>query len=220
MKRDLHCISFPKRDELSTKEAYLLEALRLFADKGYEAVGVVEIAKAVGCTTSALYKHFSGKKALFEAILEMGEESFHYNMLKLKINFSDYTEEEKKELIEMTEEEQVNMVKELFLAVAEGEYPRLFRKLLTVEQFKHPELGSLYTERYVTTQVKSFECLMRIWTESGIMRSMNPHIMALQFVSPVIVLIGVFDREPERKEELLQLLEDHVKQFNEIYRIK
>ena len=48
MKRDLHCISFPRRDELSTKEAYLLEALRLFADKGYEAVGVVEIAKAVG----------------------------------------------------------------------------------------------------------------------------------------------------------------------------
>lgn len=203
----------------STKELYLIEALRLFADKGYEAVGVVEISKAVGCTTSALYKHFAGKKALYDAILELGERSFGENMTRLKVNFLDYTHEEKENIIAMTEEEQIGMVKELFQAVAEGEYPRLFRKLMLVEQFKHPELGHLYNKRYVTTQTKSFECLMRIWMEGGVIKPLDPHILAVQYVSPIIVAISVFDREPRRKNELLQLLEAHVKQFNKVYRI-
>lgn len=203
----------------STKQSYLMEALRLFADKGYEAVGVVEISKAVGCTTSALYKHFAGKKALYDAILQMGEDAFSRNMSRLKTNFSDYTEEQKKALITMTEEEQITMIKELFLAVAEGEYPRLFRKLMMVEQFKHPELGQLYNQRYIAMQFHSFESLMQIWIESGVVKPMDPYLMAVQYTSPIIVTIEIFDREPEKREELLQLLENHIRQFNKVYRL-
>lgn len=219
MKKDILKDSGKNTKEISsTKQSYLMEALRLFADKGYEAVGVVEISKAVGCTTSALYKHFAGKKALYDAILKVGEDAFRRNMSQLKLDFSSYTEEEKKALIAMTEEEQIRMVQELFLAVAEGEYPRLFRKLMMVEQFKHPELGRLYNQRYITMQFHSFESLMQIWIESGIVKPLNPYFMAVQYTCPIIVAIEEFDREPERREELLQMLENHVRQFNMVYR--
>ena len=54
----------------STKEKILNESLRLFAKKGYGAVGVAEIADAVGIKAPSLYKHFTGKKAIFDAIIE------------------------------------------------------------------------------------------------------------------------------------------------------
>ena len=45
----------------NTKELILLEALKLFADKGYEGVSVRDIAAEVGIRQSSLYKHFDRK---------------------------------------------------------------------------------------------------------------------------------------------------------------
>ena len=57
-------------NEVSTKEKFVIEALRLFSEKGYEAVSVAEIAGAVGCSAPALYKHYKSKKQLLEAVIE------------------------------------------------------------------------------------------------------------------------------------------------------
>ena len=65
-----------KKENISTKEMFMDEALRLFAERGYDAVSVSEIADAVGCSAPALYKHFSGKRDLFDAILERSEQGF------------------------------------------------------------------------------------------------------------------------------------------------
>lgn len=51
------------------KEKILLTALRLFAADGYEAVSVSAIAGELGLTKGALYRHYPGKRAVFEAIL-------------------------------------------------------------------------------------------------------------------------------------------------------
>ena len=51
--------------------ANILEcALRLFADQGYDAVGVQEIVDAAGITKPTLYHYFGSKHGLLEAILE------------------------------------------------------------------------------------------------------------------------------------------------------
>ena len=201
----------------NTKEAYLLEALRLFAQKGYEAVGVVELAQAVGCTTSALYKHYAGKKALFEAIIEKCKLGFKENMTRLKTDFADRPREE---ISQMTEEDQIRTVLSLFDTIADSEYPKLFRKLVMVEQFKHPELAKVYNEHYINSQFESFSVLMQTMIDAGVLRNGNAQIMAVQYVSPIVLMIGVYDREPERREEIHKLLEKHVRQFNEVYRIK
>lgn len=201
----------------NTKENYLLEALRLFAERGYEAVGVVEIAQAVGCTTSALYKHYAGKQALFDAIVERSRQGFEENMAALRIRFS---QESRQELLAMTEADQIRMLRDIYRSVVQEEFPRLFRKLITVEQFKHPELGKILTEHYIDRQLASFEELMRVWIDGGVMRPGDPKMMALQYVSPMVLLMGVCDREPEREEAVLALLEEHIRQFNRAYRIR
>ena len=52
------------------REEILATALRLFAEKGYNATSMRDLAGAVGLTEGALYKHFAGKQELFEASIE------------------------------------------------------------------------------------------------------------------------------------------------------
>lgn len=47
---------------MTTKQKILNEALTLFAEKGYSAVYVGEIADAVGIKTPSLYKHYKNKQ--------------------------------------------------------------------------------------------------------------------------------------------------------------
>ena len=55
---------------MDTKQRILLEALRLFSKRGYDAVGVEQIASAVGIKAPSLYKHYKSKQDIFDAIVE------------------------------------------------------------------------------------------------------------------------------------------------------
>ena len=46
----------------------MTQALRLFASRGVEAVSIRDIAAATGFSNPALFRHFSGKEALAEAL--------------------------------------------------------------------------------------------------------------------------------------------------------
>jgi AcrR family transcriptional regulator len=54
---------------LHTREKTLQEALRLFSEKGYEAVSVRDIARAVGVKESSLFNHFRNKQLFSTSIL-------------------------------------------------------------------------------------------------------------------------------------------------------
>ncbi|MFZ1154193.1 MAG: TetR/AcrR family transcriptional regulator [Solirubrobacteraceae bacterium] len=54
----------------ATRSALVATARRLFAERGYAAVGTEEIVRATGVTRGALYHHFAGKMELFRAVYE------------------------------------------------------------------------------------------------------------------------------------------------------
>lgn len=53
-----------------TKDRILKETTRLFADQGYEATTMKDIADAVGIKAASLYAHYKGKEELFRAVLD------------------------------------------------------------------------------------------------------------------------------------------------------
>jgi AcrR family transcriptional regulator len=57
----------------ATRSALLDEATRLFAERGYAATSLEDIASASQVTRGAVYHHFDGKRALFEAVLSAQE---------------------------------------------------------------------------------------------------------------------------------------------------
>src|SRR5579884_1887365 len=65
-----------RRDEYSeaTRRALLDSAARLFAEKGFAATSLDEVAADARVTKGAVYHHFANKKALFEAVADQAEE--------------------------------------------------------------------------------------------------------------------------------------------------
>ncbi|MER5966989.1 TetR/AcrR family transcriptional regulator [Streptomyces sp. NPDC002057] len=62
----------------ATRRALLAEGRRRFAEDGYHAVVLAEVARAVGVTKGAAYHHFDSKAGLFRAVVaevqgELGE---------------------------------------------------------------------------------------------------------------------------------------------------
>ena len=51
------------------KERILETALRLFAEGGYEGTSTGDIAKVLGVTKGALYRHYRNKRAILDAIV-------------------------------------------------------------------------------------------------------------------------------------------------------
>lgn len=57
------------RDKAATRERILQAAMAVFAERGYGAAGMDEIARRAGTSKGGLYFHFAGKQAVFEALI-------------------------------------------------------------------------------------------------------------------------------------------------------
>jgi TetR/AcrR family transcriptional regulator len=53
-----------------TRAQILEQALKLFATKGYDGVGVQQVVEAAGVTKPTLYHYFGSKQGLFETLVE------------------------------------------------------------------------------------------------------------------------------------------------------
>jgi AcrR family transcriptional regulator len=58
-------------------------ATRLFGEQGYEETSIEDVLSAAGVSRGALYHHFAGKEALFEACLQVVEGSMTRGLLEL-----------------------------------------------------------------------------------------------------------------------------------------
>ena len=54
----------------NTRDRILLAAVKLFAEKGYAAVTVKDLAESVNVKPSALYNHFKSKEIIYDTIIE------------------------------------------------------------------------------------------------------------------------------------------------------
>src|ERR1700757_2766667 len=58
----------------ATRGQLIEVATRLFAEHGYEGTSIEAVLSAAGVSRGALYHHFAGKDALFEAVVERVDE--------------------------------------------------------------------------------------------------------------------------------------------------
>ena len=201
-----------------TKKRILDKALDLFAERGYEAVSVGEIAGAVGIKAPSLYNHYPSKQAIFEAIVESTAAQYERDTDKINIHVQD-VRQDIPEFSEITEGALAAKVRQLFVYSLHDENISRFRRMMTIEQFRSPELAALYSERYVSRVVDYHTAIFRSLTAAGELKDENPHELALMYVAPVITLLGVCDRQPEREDECLAALDAHVRLFFRTFNI-
>lgn len=201
---------------MTTKQKILNEALTLFSERGYNAVYVGDIAAAVGIKAPSLYKHYKSKKDIFKAILTEMESNYNKQTAGLNMNGND-AGEDASIFATVSEDTLVQMGIELFQFFLHDDYASKFRKMLTIEQFHDNDLSRLYSKQYVDDPLSYQTSIFTLISISGVFKNVKPNIMALHFYAPIYMLLTVCDRQPEREKEALQLIEEHIRQFNFIY---
>ncbi len=195
-----------------TKQKILDKALELFSAQGYDAVSVGEIARAVGIKAPSLYNHFASKQAIFDALVESTAAQYAADTDRINIHVQNAAQDIPV-FTEITAEALFEKVRQIFEYSLHNETISRFRRMMTIEQFRSPELAALYSQRYVERILKYHAGIFRALIAAGEMCPDDPDTLAMLYVSPVLTLIGICDRQPERERECLEKLQDHVRLF-------
>ena len=195
-----------------TKQKILDKALELFSARGYDCVSVGQIAAAVGIKAPSLYNHFPSKQAIFDAIVEATAAQYEADTDKIDIHVQN-AGQDVPVFTEITADRLYDKVRQIFEYSLHNAAISRFRRMMTIEQFRSPELAALYSRRYVERVLRYHAGIFRALIASGEIRQEDPDALALQYVAPVLTLIGVCDRQPEREGECVEKLRQHVELF-------
>ena len=195
-----------------TKQKILDKALELFSTQGYDSVSVGELAKAVGIKAPSLYNHFSSKQAIFDAIMESTAAQYEADTDQINIHVQNAAQDVPV-FTEITANALFEKVRQIFEYSLHNETISRFRRMMTIEQFRSPELAALYSTRYVERVLDYHAGIFRALIAAGEIIVEDPDALAMMYVSPVLTLIGICDRQPERESECLEKLQNHVRLF-------
>ena len=190
-----------------TKERILETALALFAQNGYLGTSMHDIAKQLGFTKAALYKHYASKQEILDRIIE-------------RMNAMDY---ERAEAYEMPET-QPDGFAEVYLRTpvqkiraysmaqfdhwTKEEFSANFRKMLTLEQYRDPKLAQLQHDYLAGGPLEYMAAIFRKLADCD----ETAMQLALEFYGPMYLLYSVYDGA-EKKEAVSSLLAAHIDRF-------
>ena len=199
----------------STKQEILDVSLDLFSTQGYEATSVSQIAEAVGIRKASLYSHFAGKQEILDELIKITLEQYEQHSIFANADWDDPAFTKDKENI--TSDVAVRMiVGQIRYILHDPEISRA-RKMLTIEQFRNSRMATLQTKRNYTDVMRYFTGMTRFLIRQGKLKAGDPELMAAGLCLPISVWINLCDREPERENEVISLVERHVGCFFAIY---
>ena len=203
-----------------TRENILMTALRLFARDGYEAVSVSRIAGELGVTKGALYKHYKNKQDILDSIFKRVCELDVERSKNAGVPEKDF--EEMPQPFSHTSVESIQTYMESqFHYWTEDEIACNFRRMLTLEQYRSPEMTQLYQKVLAGGPVSFIEDLFRGMMKQGIWNKGDAKQMSLEFYAPFYLLLSISDAASgkEEKEKAAELFTTHMECFIEKYAV-
>ena len=199
-----------------TREEILEAALDLFSVNGYEATSISQLADAVGIRKASLYSNFANKQEILDTVVETVLKGYAEHSIFACADWDD--PEFTKDKTGMTAEAVASLVQGQMRYILHDPHISKGRKMLMIEQFRNAELAVLQTKQNYEDVLNYFTGMMRFLIREGALKNSDHKIMAAQFSSPITVWLNLCDREPEREDEVMELVRKHVMQFFEIYR--
>ena len=190
-----------------TKEKILTVSLSLFAQNGYAAVSVSDIAAQLGITKGALYKHYRNKRDIFDSIVKRMSDADYERAKEYEMPEDIITESP--EAYQHTSAEEIRAYsKAQFRYWTEDAFASDFRKMLTLEQYRDPEAANLYQQYLAGGPLRYMADIFGELTGN----TSDSMQTALTFYAPFFLLYNMYDAA-EDKSEVLTLLDRHVDQF-------
>ena len=202
-------------DRGNTKQEILEASLELFSVQGFEATSISQITNAVGIRKASLYSHFENKQAILDALIKEVLEQYAEHSIFAMVDWNDpaFT----KDKLDMTPDVAVQMIQGQLRYILHDPAISRARKMLTIEQFQNPELAKLQTRQNYEDVLRYFTGLVGFLIRQGVLTEDDPEIMAAQLCLPITVWINLCDREPKREQEVMELVERHIRQFFRLY---
>ena len=194
--------------EKTTKDRILDSALTLFSEKGYDGVGVDLIAEKAGIKGPSLYKHFKGKEAILDALIEKLE-------MYYRDNFGSVMNPGK---IPETMDELITLSMKRIEFTVRDPMIKKVRRMLAMEQFRNSRIAGLTTTYNIDIVQGIYHKIFQAMMENGIMKRTDPALLSMSFSAPISLLIQMCDREPEREQEIMERINEYLRYFAEEYR--
>ena len=193
-----------------TWELILQTALKLFSQKGFEAVSVRDIAAELELTAPALYVHFKSKQDILEAILRRMEERDAELSGQDGVpqeTFADNPNSYDHVLLDNL----MAFTLDMFRYWTEDEFAVRFRHLLTIEQFRDKRFADLFQQYLGNGVVQYLEDIFRKNTHG------DPHGLAVSFWALFRFLLEQYDVAMTKKAKTLivKQLETYLTEFLE-----
>lgn len=202
---------------MNTKKRIIEKSLTLFSKRGYNAVTVRDIASAVGIKASSLYNHFENKQDIFNTIIDKYtaiNESF-FDSLNQPYYLNSLFDFENNCIsnVKLTE-----LSFKIFDFFSNNNNIVKFRKMLTIEKYQNSKLSKLYTKIFIDDIInyhsRFFQKLIDI---KYIKTNSNPKLLAIEFYSPLFLLINKIDT-PHENQQLF--IKNHINTFTNTYLMK
>ena len=192
----------------TTKEKILLTSLKLFAQDGYEAVSISKISGELGMAKSALYKHYKNKRDIFDSIINRMDE-LDYERAR-EYNMPDGNMDEIIKGYRKISIDKIRIYTEAqFKHWTEEEFPSLFRRMLTLEQYRNQEMADLYQKYLVSGPIDYMTYLF-----AGITgKKEEAKQLAIEFYGPIFLMYSLYDNKRE-EDDLAEMLKKHVDRFS------
>ena len=196
--------------EKNTKERILEEALKLFAQSGYMGTSMNDIADKLGVTKAALYKHYKSKQEILDSIVEKMNQ-----MDRERVKEYDMPEGSIEEVVKGYQSTALDKIKQFtkvqFLHWTQEEFSCCFRKMLTLEQYRDPEMTKLYQKYLSGGPLAYIEEIFGGFTANA----QEAKQLALDFYGPIFLLYSIYDGA-EDKETIVEMVEQHVDRFSDM----
>ena len=195
-------------DTMTTKERILESALFLFAEKGYEGVGVDQIAEKAGLRGPSLYNHFKGKEDIFNSLVDTMTEYYEKNFVSSK---------EMEKVMPSSLQELVTMSMQKIALTVHDTKIQAFRRMLAMEQYRNDTMRAMTTQYHLSILLDLYTGIMKALIDQKVLKKLDPRLLAFEFTMPVSMMIHWIDREPDKEHEAMKWIEEHMKHFAQEY---
>ena len=162
----------------NTKQLILKASMELFSEYGYKAASVRKIAAKVGIRESALYNHFINKEEIFTAVAATLF-STPTSAKQSELSIAERAKAGKKFLF--------SFIVGYKLMTFDAKNERLFR-ILMIELLQNKTIRDSFKSEFHANNIKMLSEAFFVMMQEDLIRSGDPKLMAMEFLSPLFYL--------------------------------
>ena len=159
--------------EKGTKEQIMDAAIDLFSQKGYDAVSIRDIARAVGIRESSIYNHFKGKEDIMDSIMD-----FFIAELS-KYDPADVPMEPA--LAKYGPEGFMDMAGRAYMERLKNPRMEKIWRLIAIELYRNRKIRDFFKTTMIEVPLQAWEQTFRQMMDLGYIREYDTRLLAKEF---------------------------------------